>query len=515
MGNRPGYRGKRRVVTLMALMTEKLRAIMALEPDRTEIDFEGREYSWQQIADVVQAIETALKSLSLPIDARIGVMLRNRPGHVAAIVAVLSTDRCLVTLNPILPDQKLFADVTGLELPVIIADATDLTRPGLTDALTEAGSAVIEIGPLLEGVRVVNPEIQADIRTSPGVAVEMLTSGTTGNPKRIPLSRAAFDASFRGFTKYERGRSFDDPPRLNSGCTMVVNPLTHIGGIYGCIGALAAGRKIALLEKFTVEAWVEAVKRNRPAVAPAVPSAVRMLLDADIDPDNLSGLRALISGTAPLPADLVDTFLEKYGIPICGNYGATEFAGAIAGWTIDDFRKHWEEKRGAVGRVHGDIEARVVDVDSGTILSPGEEGLLELKGRQLNNDMQWLRTTDRAVLDADRFLYIKGRADNAIIRGGFKVHPDDVVQVLNDHPAVREAAVIGVPDQRLGAVPAAAIVLKDGVEAPPVDDLRAWLKERLIAYQVPVHYQYVTDFPRTPSMKPSTPGLQALFEGAA
>src|SRR3546814_4971448 len=106
---------------------------------------------------------------------------------------------------------------------------------------------------------------------------------------------------------------------------MIVNPLTHIGGIYGCIAALAAGRKIALLEKFSVEAWVDAVKRNRPAVAPAVPSAVRMLLDADVDSADLSSLRALISGTAPLAPDLVDAFLEKYDIPICTNYGATEF----------------------------------------------------------------------------------------------------------------------------------------------------------------------------------------------
>lgn len=499
----------------MALMTDKLRAIMALDPERTEIDFQGRDYSWREIADAVQAIEDALDAMGLPEDARVGVMLRNRPGHVAAIVAVLSADRCLVTLNPILPDAKLFADVESLSLPVVIADATDLARPGLGAALARAGSGVIEIGPRLEGVRVVEPVVRAAIGTSPGVAVEMLTSGTTGAPKRVPLSREAFDASFRGFTKYERGRSFDDPPKLNSGCTMVVNPLTHIGGIYGCIAALAAGRKIALLEKFSVEAWVESIKRNRPAVAPAVPSAVRMLLDADVDRADLSSLKALISGTAPLPADLVDAFLEKYGIPICGNYGATEFAGAIAGWTIDDFRALWTEKRGAVGRMHGDIEARVVDPAGGTILPHGEEGLLELKGKQLNNDMQWLRTTDRAVLDADRFLYIRGRADNAIIRGGFKVHPDEVAEVLGEHPAVREAAVVGVADERLGAVPAAAIILKEGASAPGDDELKAWLKQRLVAYQVPVHFRFVADFPRTPSMKPSAPGLRALFEGAS
>ncbi|ALC12908.1 class I adenylate-forming enzyme family protein [Sphingopyxis sp. 113P3] len=498
----------------MALMTEKLRAIMALEPDRVEIDFEGTDYSWRQIAEAVEGIEAALAAMGLPEDARIGVMLRNRPGHIAAIVAVLSSDRCLVTLNPVLPDTRLFADIEGLDLPVVIADATDLARPGVTEALERGGSAVIAIGARLDGVEVMRAEISARITTSPGVAIEMLTSGTTGAPKRVPLSRESFDASFRGFTKYERSRSFDDPPKLNSGCTMIVNPLTHIGGIYSCIGALAAGRKIALLEKFTVDAWVAAVKRNRPAVAPAVPSAVRMLLDADIDPAHLSSLRALISGTAPLSPDLVDAFLDKYGIPICANYGATEFAGAIAGWTIDDFRARWSEKRGAVGRVHADIEARVVDPDDGRILPPGEEGLLEIKGKQLGNELEWLRTTDRAVLDADRFLFIRGRADNAIIRGGFKIHPDDVVAALNDHPVVREAAVVGIADERLGAVPAAAIILKEGASAPAEADLKAWLKERLIAYQVPVRFRIVSDFPRTPSMKPSAPELRALFEEA-
>lgn len=496
----------------MALMTDKLRAIMALDPDRTEIDFEGADYSWRQIADIVRMLEAALDAMGLPDDARIGVLLRNRPGHVAAIIAVLSTDRCLVTLNPILPDEKLFADVEGLSLPVVIADTTDLARPGLADALDRAGSAVIEIGPRLDGVRIARGKVRSAMQTSPGVAIEMLTSGTTGTPKRVPLSRESFDASFRTFTSYERGRSFDDPPKLNSGSSMIVNPLTHIGGIYGCIGALAAGRKIALLEKFSVEAWVSSVKRNRPAVAPAVPSAVRMLLDADLDPADLSSLRALISGTAPLSPDLVDAFLEKYGIPICSNYGATEFAGAIAGWTIDDFRALWSEKRGAAGRIHADIEARIVDPETGAVLPSGAEGLLEIRGKQLGNNLRWLRTTDRAVLDEDRFLFIRGRADNAIIRGGFKIHPDDVVQALNDHPAVREAAVVGVPDERLGAVPAAAIILRDGVAEPSAEEFRTWLKERLIAYQVPVHIRFLSDFPRTPSMKPSAPDLRALFE---
>ncbi|MFM6832423.1 MAG: class I adenylate-forming enzyme family protein, partial [Novosphingobium sp.] len=222
------------------------------------------------------------------------------------------------------------------------------------------------------------------------------------------------------------------------------------------------------------------------------------------------------SGTAPLAPDLVDAFYDKYGIPILANYGATEFAGAIAGWSLDDFKASWRTKRGSVGRVHANIAARVIDPETGNALAPGDEGLLELQGEQLGCDypiggVRWLRTTDRAVLDQDQFLFIRGRSDNAIIRGGFKVHPDDVVQALHQHPAVREAAVIGVPDERLGAVPAAALILRDGAQEPDAETLKAFLRERLIAYQVPVHFRFVEDFPRTPSMKPSAPGLKALF----
>lgn len=497
----------------MALITEKLRAIMAIDPEHSEIDFEERDYTWGDIARNVRAIEDALDSIGAPPEARIGVLLRNRPGHIAAIIAVLSTDRCLVTLNPILPEAKLFADIEGLSLPVIVAAESDVARPGIEESFRRAGSAVVVIGDRLESVRPLpgREKPLVPFTTSPGVAIEMLTSGTTGAPKRVPLTREAFDASFAGFARYEKNRSFDDRPSLRSGVTMVANPLTHIGGIYGCIGALMAGRKIALLEKFTVEGWVSTVRRNRPKVAPAVPSAVRMLLEADIDRADLSSLTAMISGTAPLSPDLVDDFLEKYGVPILGNYGATEFAGAVAGWTLEDFKAHWQAKRGAVGRVQSNIEARVVDGETGAILPPGEEGLLEIRGDQLGNGMQWLRTTDRAVLDADRFLFIRGRADNAIIRGGFKVHPDDVVKVLNTHPAIRESAVVGVPDERLGSVPAAAAILREGAEAPGEDEMKAWLKERLIAYQVPVRVRYVTDFPRTPSMKPSLPALKELL----
>ena len=116
------------------------------------------------------------------------------------------------------------------------------------------------------------------------------------------------------------------------------------------------------------------------------------------------------------------------------------------------------------------------------------------------------------MIDEDDFLFIKGRADNAIVRGGFKIHPDDVVRVMEQHPAIREAAVVGVPDSRLGEVPVAAIILADGATLPPVADLKAYLKDKLLPYQTPVRFLAVRDLPRTASMKPAVVQIRKLFE---
>lgn len=496
-----------------------LRAVMAIDPERAAIDFEACDHTWGELAGAAGEIERALDAMGLAGPARVGVMLRNRPGHVAAIAATLASGRCLVSLNPGLPHERLCSDIDQLALPAVIAQTEDIERPGVADALARSGAGAVAIGARLEGAHPAHGlERPRHTRAgAPDVAIEMLTSGTTGTPKRVQLSHEAFAASFAAFTRYERGRAGAEQPQLRSGVVMVTNPLTHIGGIYGLIGALLSGRKIALLEKFTVAGWVDAVRRNRPKVAGAVPSALRMLLDANVDREALASLTALISGTAPLSPDLVDAIMEKYAIPVLANYGATEFAGAVAGWTLDDFRALWPIKRGAAGRLHANVAARVVDPENGATLNPGEEGLLELKGDQLGpahrlNGGAWLRTTDRVVIDADSFLFVKGRADNAIIRGGFKIHPDDIVAAIHQHPSVREAAVIAIPDDRLGAAPAAAVILKDGIGAPDPDEFKEFLRRRLIAYQVPVRILFVADFPRTPSMKPSAAGLRALFE---
>lgn len=347
-----------------------------------------------------------------------------------------------------------------------------------------------------------------------GVAIEMLTSGTTGAPKRVPLKRHTLEQAVIDAGVYDN-RGPQDAAKLRGGVVIFNSPFAHIAGVFGLFNGIVAGRKLAMLEKFSVDSWVGAIRRHRPKVAGAPPSALRMILDAEVPKEDLASLVAFRAGTAPLDPDLADEFYARYGIPVLQNYSATEFAGAGAGWTIDDYRKYHKEKRGSVGRINPGIMARVVDVESGEPVTPGEQGLLEILAPHLGDGKTWLRTTDLAVLDADDFLWIKGRADNAIIRGGFKIIPDDVVRAIEQHPAVREAAVVALPDSRLGQVPAAAYLLRSGASAPSDAEMRAFLRERLLPYQVPVKLMAVPELPRTPSLKVSGPDLKQMFLDAA
>jgi acyl-coenzyme A synthetase/AMP-(fatty) acid ligase len=240
-----------------------------------------------------------------------------------------------------------------------------------------------------------------------------------------------------------------------------------------------------------------------------------MILDAGVTKEDLASLVTLRTGTAPVDPQLAQDLYDRYDLPLLQNYGATEFAGAVAGWTLAEFKERFTEKRGAVGKLNRGVKARIVDPETGAELPFGEVGLLELRSAQLGDEASWVRTSDLAVLDSDDFLWIKGRHDNAIIRGGFKVQPHDVVTALESHPAILEASVVGIPDERLGQVPVAAYILRRDATAPTDAELQAFLKERLLAYQVPVKFMCVDEFPRTPSMKVSQPDLKALFAKSA
>ena len=500
----------------MSFLSSTFSGVLDLDPSADLIEYQESWHSRGNFRGAVAALTKQLLGLGLGEDSRIGIMMRNHPDPFAAIISAICMDAVIVSINPMLPDDKLNADLKSLALPVVAGLREDLQRTGVLDTLKAAGSAVIELEPIHKGAKLLGGFEEFDpalVRlTNPGVFVEMLSSGTTGTPKRLPLKRDAYADSFKSAMSYEKGRNVDDPPKIRSGVQIVVSPLAHIGGLWGALSSFAASRRICMLEKFTVDKWCGAIVRHRPKVAGAVPAALRMILDANVPKEDLASLVAVRTGTQPLDPAIALEFLERYDIAVLQNYGATEFSGAVAGWSLSEFHKYFKPKLGSVGRFQPGVEGRIVDEESGKELAAGDEGILELKAKQFGNDGQWLRTTDRAKIDEDGFLFILGRADNAILRGGFKVHPDEVVSVLERHPSVREAVVVGCADRRLGAVPVAAIMLKSGAPEPTEIELKNFAREHLTAYQVPVEFAVVEDVPRTPSMKPALPSVRALLE---
>jgi acyl-CoA synthetase (AMP-forming)/AMP-acid ligase II len=165
-----------------------------------------------------------------------------------------------------------------------------------------------------------------------------------------------------------------------------------------------------------------------------------------------------------------------------------------------------------VGRASLGAQLRVVD-DDGAPLGPDDAGLLEVKPGQLGPSADWMRTTDMARIDADGFLWILGRADQAIIRGGFKVMPDDVRVALEGHPAVAGASVVGLPDGRLGETPVAMVELRHA-GAATVDDLLDHLRSRLARYEIPTEIAIVDTIPRTPSGKADLSAVRRHFADA-
>lgn len=480
-------------------LSDRIAQVLALDPHAPALEFEQQWYTWGDLAATADAIAPQVEP-----GMRVAVLLRNRPPQVGLVLGLLRAGACIVTANPDRGAERVRADLESLGVGTVAGESDDLETlaPKIRWFASDALGAVAVTGdPPVETTDVANRR--------PGVAVEMLTSGTTGPPKRVPLTSEMLSRVLDGAKHYERNS--DTQVRLRSGVTIVNSPLVHLGGLFRILQCVNDGRSFCLLERFRVDEWIDAVRRHRPRTVSLVPAALQMVLDADLDRADFASVRSVISGTAPLAPDDADAFFEKYGARVLVSYAATEFGGGVAGWNLADHDCFWAIKRGSVGRAHPGCELRVVDPATGAPLGAGEEGLLEVKARQMGDRAGWTRTTDVARIDADGFLWILGRADQAIIRGGFKIRPDDVRAAFERDPRVRGAAVVSRPDARLGAVPVAAVELRPGVHAVSADALLAEAAKVLARYELPAELRLVETLPRTPSGKVDLAAVRALL----
>ncbi|MCE4071492.1 MULTISPECIES: class I adenylate-forming enzyme family protein [Pseudomonas] len=494
---------------------ERIEAVMALDPARGAFEYRGEWCTWQSVADMAHRIEEMLQVAGLGPGMPIGILLRNRPAHVVAVMQVIASRRCVVALNPFQHPQKIADDLRRLNLAVLIADEEDWQVGELLEASRAVGSLGISIRsqPVLRVDRVAGLENLDPARKfaepQPDICILMLTSGTTGPAKRIQLEYGNFERALFDSMHYE-SRGGKEQLQLKATAGLLCTPLVHIGGMYFAMLAIVGARPLAILEKFTVEEFVRVVSEHQARTVSLPPTAIRMIIDAQVPPEKLASLLAIRTGSSPLDPAMAEEFERIYGFPLLDTYGATEFAGAVAGWTLKDHRLYSKDKRGSVGRAQPGCELRVVSAEDGSVLGTGEVGLLEVRTAQVDAN-RWLRTTDLAEIDGDGFLFIRGRADDAIMRGGFKVLPRDVEKILREHPAVHEACVVGLADDRLGAIPVAAVQLQLGVPAVTPEELLGFARQRLVAYQVPAQLKIVEALPRTPSLKVSQHEVRALF----
>ncbi len=478
-------------------LSRRIADVVNLEPDSPAIEYDGRWASWAGLAHSAGRVA----SLAAERGPEVGMLLRNRPGHVAAFLGVLLAGATVVVINPARGDERTRRDIEALRLPLIVGEGDDLGRlvTGPSGTPTAPITAALEDRPGWP-----RPELHPAASHS-DAAVRMLTSGTTGPPKRVDLGYDMLARSVMGSDP-----DAAPPTELRRGVAIVNSPLVHIGGVFRVLQCIAEARSFVLLERFELAVWARAVRAHRPGAVSLVPAALREVLHSDLTRDDLAGIRAVTCGTAPLSADDADAFTGKFGIPVLTSYAATEFGGGVAGWTLADHRRYWRAKRGSVGRASPGAQLRVVD-DHGAPLGPGEAGLLEVKPGQLGPSVRWMRTTDLARIDADGFLWILGRADQAIIRGGFKVMPDDVRTALEAHPAVAGAAVVGRADPRLGETPVAMVELRASASAD-AGLLADYLRTRLARYEIPTDIAIVDAIPRTPSGKADLGAVKRFFE---
>jgi long-chain acyl-CoA synthetase len=333
-------------------------------------------------------------------------------------------------------------------------------------------------------------------------ALIMRTSGITGPATPVVLEHEgvrdgidAVIARLRKSSKQEPGQSA--MPNL------IPSSLALWAGLWNALFALRLGAPVVLLDRFDTADYATLVKRFGIRSTILAPAMMTMLTE---DPRvvDLSPLRLVRSVTAPLAPGQARRFYDRFGVEVLNSYGQTELGGEVVGWTAADLREFGLAKLGAVGRPHPGVSVRILD-DARQDVPDEESGEIWVRspfapvGTPVAGDRVmegFLRTGDLGRVDADGFVWIEGRVSDMINRGGLKIVPQEVEEVLRLHPHVADACVAGVPDERLGEVPVAWVRAAAGARPDP-DALRGFARDRLAGYKVPVAVRFVDDFPRT------------------
>jgi|GEM_PF-38502 long-chain acyl-CoA synthetase len=490
-------------LTLPELAAQNLRRF----GEYVSLVYEGREYTNVQRDREATRLAAGLARLGVGRGDRIIVMMPNSPEVLIAYQAIAKLGAITVPLLPLLKTPEVHYVAANCQATAILT--SELLLPIVLPAITDLDHvrAVIATGELSSEIG--DPRVRRYDETlaEPGVtlpefavqpedtAVIIYTSGTTGRPKGVELTHRNLCLN-----ALSGGRAH---PSERREVWLAVLPLAHAFGITVANASFLSDSLTVMLPRFDPQAVLEAIQRYRVTSFSAVPAMLVALLNyPNVERYDVSSLEWVACGSAPLPVAVLEGFQRRFGCLVLEGYGLSE-----ATTIVTAHRAGMPQKPGSVGVPIDGVEVRVVDA-SGHDVPVGEVGELIVRGPSVMRGYYnmpeatqetlrdgWLYTGDMARLDEDGYVYIVERKKDLIIRGGMNIFPRDVEEVLARHPAVLEAAVIGVPSERLGEEVKAFVVLRPGQQVS-AEELIAFSREYLANYKTPRFIEFVPSLPR-------------------
>jgi long-chain acyl-CoA synthetase len=415
------------------------------------------ELTYAQLDDASARVAARLRARGIQPGDRVGVMLANVPEFAFAYYGVLRMGAIVVPMNPLLKPREIahFMEDSGAAL--ILDDPAAL--PGDAD-----------------------PDPRVEPREPTDTAVILYTSGTTGKPKGAELTHGNLMRNAAAMVELLSASEHD--------VVLGALPLFHsFGQTVGLNLAVATGACLALVPRFAPGAVLDVVERRRVTIFEGVPTMYAALLNEPGERD-ASSLRVCVSGGAALPLEVLRGFEQRFGCVVLEGYGLSETSPVASFNRADGLRK-----AGSIGIPIDGVEMKLVDGEiaiRGHNVMKGYWGMAEATARAIDAD-GWFLTGDLGRVDEDGCFYIVDRKKDLIIRGGYNVYPREVEEVLYEHPAVREAAVVGIPHPSLGEEVGAAVVLKGDAGE---EELRAFVKAQIAAYKYPRHIWFLDELPK-------------------
>jgi long-chain acyl-CoA synthetase len=487
-------------------VTENLAGILIetaeRHPDRPAYKLDDMVVPWAAVDEASARLAALLKSKGIEPGDRVGIMLPNVPYFPIAYYAILRAGGTAVPMNVLLKGREVKFYLENPEAKLLLAwhGFAEEAQKGAS----EAGAELISVAPGEFEKQLAEHEPDRDLvdRDDGDVAVILYTSGTTGEPKGAELTHSNLlrNAVVSRDTLFDIGEN---------DVVLGALPLFHTFGQTVCMNcSTLGGACLTFIPRFEPGKALEIIERDKVTIFAGVPTMYNAMLNhPSRETVDVSCLRLCVSGGAAMPGETMRGFEKAFGCKILEGYGLSE-TSPVASFNHPDL----ERKIGSIGTPIEGVEMKVVDEDDNDV-EQGEIGEIVIRGHNIMKGYfkreeataeamkgGWFHTGDIAKIDEDGYFFIVDRKKDMIIRGGYNVYPREIEEVLFQHPAVLECAVIGVPHDSLGEEVGAAVVLKPDGDVS-VDDLQAFVKQEVAAYKYPRQIWFADELPKTATGK--------------